>query len=161
MNFALFLNGVYKKTLEEILQTQCTNPDQPLFLQPYSSSPIVKLKNAPPSVEFPIQLYTSTTDDLAVVSYIAEIVGWEDKTRLNPARRAEIEMTLESYQPEEGGLFNGTSSGESINLISVRRLRTTSKFSVSELVKIRDGKPLSTNRSRAGGYSYVRKKVEG
>ena len=40
---ALFINGVYESVLEEICRTQSVLPDQILFLQPYSSRPIVDL----------------------------------------------------------------------------------------------------------------------
>ena len=62
-------------------------------------------------------------------------------------------------QPDENGLYNmsddpGTSS---LNLLHVRRMfKFTEPFSVSRLIKISDGKPLATNRTRGGGHSYVR-----
>ena len=101
----LFINGIYRNVLEEILETQSGNPDHTLFLQPYSASPIAMLKNNPPSLEDPVKLYASTTDDLATLSYTAEIIGWEDKTELSQGRRDEVTGILNSLQPGEGGLY--------------------------------------------------------
>ena len=47
---ALFINEVYESVLEEILRTQTLLPEQILFLQPYSSRPILDLQIFPPSV---------------------------------------------------------------------------------------------------------------
>ena len=162
-DYDLFINGIYRNVLEEILETQAGNPDHTLFLQPYSASPVTRLKNKPPSPEDPVTLYASTTDDLTTVSYTAEIIDWEDKTDLSPARRAEVEGILASRQPGEGSLYGEPETGiKSLNLLSIRRLtKFDSSFSVAELVKLSDGKPLSTNRSRAGGWSYVRKRGAG
>ena len=162
-DYHLFINGIYRRVLEDILATQSVDPNHTLFLQPYSASPIARLKNNPPSPEDPVTLYVSTTDELAIVSYTAEIVGWEDKTEVSQARRDEVESILASKQPSEGGLYGEPETGiKSLNLLSIRRLtKFDPPFSVAELVKLSDGNPLSTNRSRAGGWSYVRKRDTG
>ncbi len=42
-------------------------------------------------------------------------------------------------------------------MLSIRNLQRLEKpFSVTDLIKISDGQPLSTNRERAGGWSYVK-----
>lgn len=53
---ALFLNGVYEDVLREILLIQKELPEQILFLQPYSSNTITRLRDDPPSVESPMRL---------------------------------------------------------------------------------------------------------
>ena len=157
-NLALFMNGIYSGVLDEILNNQAGAPNKTLFLQPYSSRPIVMLRNAPPAVDDPVKLYVSTTDSLATVSYTADIVGWEDKTKMNPERRAEVDGIIHDFQPEDDHLYDhaSASGGQSLNLLSIQNLvRLTSPFSVAELVKDSDGRPLAINRSRSGGWSAV------
>ena len=155
---ALFINGIFVTVLNEILKTQFAKPDRILFLQPYSHQAIVMLRDNPPTIEDPVKLYLSTSGELATVSYTAEIVGWEDKTQLTSERRDEVNGIIKSLQPSEGDLYD-LPSGEkpSLNLLSIWRLvRLDSPFSVGNLIKVSDGKPLSTNRSRSGGWSRVR-----
>ncbi len=158
-DYDLFINGIFRSVLEEILETQSVNPDHTLFLQPYKGVPIAMLRDNPPSVEDPVKLYASTSDELGSVSYTAEIVGWEDKTKLSQGRRAEVERSLDSLQPNEGGLYNYSSSGKSsLNLISIRRLvKLLNPFPVAELIKASDDKPYGI-RSQPGGWSPVRKR---
>ena len=155
--YALFINGVFRNVLEEILETLAKEPGRIYYLQPHSGSPIVGLQKDPPSESLRVPLYMSTTDDLKSVSYKAEIVGWEDKRQLGEVRRKEVTDALDCYQPDEGGLVNLASDGGiSVNLISIRGFgRFAEPFSVDKLIKKSDGKPLSTNRSRPGGYAYV------
>ena len=158
---ALFINGIFRNVLDEILKNQSEAPDKILFLQPDSGSPIVMLRDNPPTVEDPVILYASTTDGLATVSYTADIVGWEDKTKLERARRDEVTEIIRAFQCTEDGLCDKTPGRSSLNLLSIRKLdRLTPPFSVANLIKIRDGKPLSTNRSRSGGWSYVRRSTD-
>ena len=157
-NYALFINGVHKSVLEEILVSQGQEPSRTHYLQPYSADPIKLLQQAPPSEGLPIPLYMSITSDLKNVHYKAEIVGWEDKRELSQSRRAELVKALDDHQSEEGGLYNAshTPGGESVNLISIRKLkRLEPPVSVQRLIKKSDRKSLSPNRSRSGGYSYV------
>ena len=72
----------------------------------HSGSPIVMLRNNPPTIEDPVRLYASTTDDLATVSYAADIVGWEDKPKLERARRDEVAGIIMSSQRTENGLYD-------------------------------------------------------
>ena len=159
-NNALFINGIFRTVLDKILETQAGNPDHTLFLQPESGSPIVMLKNSPPTPEDPVTLYASTTDDLSMVSYTAEIANWEDKTTLSQARIEQVNGILVLHQQGEGTLYDQShvTDKRSINLLSIRRLtKLPEPFSVGQLVKVRDGKPLSTRRTRAGGWSVVQK----
>jgi hypothetical protein len=155
---ALFLNGVYDNVLQDILGIQAHLPEQILYLQPYSGGRIKDLADDPPSIEDPVRLFASITDDLAVVHYTAEIVGWDDKRELGEAKLEVLERVIYPLQPTESGVYGKTESGdwECVNLLYVRRLRQLSKpFSVAELVNARSGGPLSTNRSQAGGWVYV------
>ena len=138
---------------------QAELPEHVMYLQPYSSRPIVKLKVSLPTPESPVRLYLSTTEDFASVRYEAEVIGWEDKTDLPPARHAALKHVIKALQPgEEGGLYDAAKGGDgkSVNLLHIRRLRKlTEPFRVSRLIKISDGEPMSENRTTAGGYSYV------
>jgi hypothetical protein len=56
------------------------------------------------------------------------------------------------------GLYHASQSesGESVNLLHVRRLRQVGKpFSVSQLVNVKDGGPVSDKRTTAGSWVYV------
>lgn len=157
---ALFLNGVYSAILDDIWNVQRTDPERTLFIQPYSPSPIKALEDAPPTPDDPVWLYLSTTDDLATVSYNAEIVGWEDKTLMSRERIAEVRAIIQEYQPSENGLYLRLDDGRvPVNLLHVRFLmKLQEPFSVTELIKERDRKPLSPNRRTSGGWSYVQRR---
>ncbi|MBN1139198.1 MAG: hypothetical protein JXM73_21650 [Anaerolineae bacterium] len=155
--YALFLNGVYDTVIGEILRVQRLVPDCVLYLQPYARDRIVRLAEEPPSLLDPVQLLLSPTEDLAQVHYVGEIVGWEDKRTLNKARLDQINAMIQKYQPAEGQVYGLGDSDESmVNLLHVRRMQKLAQpFSVAELLNIKDGQPLSTGRSRAGGWVYV------
>lgn len=156
---ALFLNGVYQSVLDEILAVQSVLPEQIMFLQPYKSQAIVRLRDDRPSVDDPMRLLISLTTSLATVGYAAEIVGWDDKRQLpGTPRHRVLNRLICTLQPNEGGLYNLSQAedGESVNLLHVRRLRAVaSPFSVSRLTKT-DGEPLSDQRTTAGGWAYIR-----
>jgi hypothetical protein len=159
---ALFLNGVFEEVLKDIFQVQAVLPEQIMFLQPYSSNAMKTLREEPPSVESPMQLFISLTDDLANIHYQAEIVGWEDKTTLSETKKQEINRLIATLQPTDGELYNAarSGSGESLNLLYIRRLqKLTEPFSVAQLRKVSDGETLSTARTTAGGWSYVEREV--
>ena len=154
---ALFLNGVYKSVLDEILAVQAVLPEQIMFLQPYKSVAIVRLRDDPPSVDDPMQLLISPTTDLAQVKYTAEIIGWDDKRQLRGTPRHRVLTRLIcTLQPNEDGLYNLSQAedGESVNLLHIRRLREVPMFSVSRLMKA-DGGPMSDQRTTSGGWTYV------
>jgi hypothetical protein len=155
---SLFINGVFESVLEEILKVQRYLPEHIMFLQPYRTDPITHLRDDPPTVEDPMRLFLSVTDNLPIVSYSAEIVDWEDKTKLTESKRNAINRLLWTLQPNEGGLYNESrvEGKESLNLLYVRRLtKLNNPFSVSELIKTSNGQPLSTERTMSGGFSYV------
>ncbi|HEY9894658.1 MAG TPA: hypothetical protein V6D34_04475, partial [Candidatus Sericytochromatia bacterium] len=159
---ALFINGVYESVLEEILQVQALLPEQIMFLQPYSGYGIKALRKNLPSVESPMRLFVSITDDLATIRYQAEIVGWEDKQVLPEIKKQVINRLIATLQPGEKELYDAAKSGtgKSVNLLYIRRLqKVRSPFSVEQLRKESDGKPLSPARTTSGGWSPVKLEV--
>jgi len=155
---ALFINGVFDTVLQEILEVQSVLPEQIMFLQPFSGSAMTVLRDDPPAIDAPMRLFVSITIDLANVHYEAEIVGWEDKRTMPEAKKQVVKRLIDLLQPDEGGLYDASKggTGESVNLLYVRRLRKLEPpFSVSQLQKVRGGEPLSTGRTTAGGWSYV------
>lgn len=158
---ALFINGVFESVLEEIYEVQEVLPEQIMFLQPYSGSAISRLREDPPSVDSPVQLLISITNDLTNIHYHAEIVGWENKPDLSGKKREFINQLIATLQPEEQKLYHAAKggTGESVNLLYIRRLRKVSPYSVAKLQKLSDGEPLSTARTTAGGWSYINPKA--
>ena len=151
---ALFLNGVYESVLQEIVDVQTQMPEQILFLQPYSGDRVVHLSQTPPTIDAPMQLYISTSKNLSEVAYTAEIVGWDYKPDTTEDKRHLVSRIQAILQPGETGMVFEHSQA---NLIHVRRMsKLKEPFSVAELIKTSDGKPLSENRTTSGGWSYVR-----
>ena len=149
-DIALFLNGVYESVLDEILRAQEREHDDTFYLQPYKSVAMARFRQDPPTI-----LYVSTGKNLAEVSYRADIVGWMDKRRMdkNSPEWKRIDKSI-----REGGYDPGIYGAEEgmVNLVFIQRLvKLASPCSVSRLIKISDGNPLSTNRTRSGGWSYV------
>jgi hypothetical protein len=154
---AIFLNGVYRLVLEEILLTQQELPEQILFLQPYAAQPIRHLQDNPPSIDDPVRLYISTTDPLGEVEFQAEVVGIDDKRQLSRSRRKAISRIIWALQPNEEGLYPEVKGKPCVNLLHVRRLqRLEAPIPVTRLVKTIDNKPIVGERATAGGWSYVR-----
>lgn len=157
-NEALFLNGVYKDVLRDILAVQAHLPEQIMYLQPYSGQRIVHLAENPPTVLDPVRLFASVTDDLATVHYVGEIVGWDDKRRLEDDKLHVLNRLIYLLQPTEGGVYKKAKpdGSDCVNLLYVRRLRELSEpFSVAELIKADTGEPVSTQRTTSGGWAYV------
>ena len=156
---AIYLNGVFESVLDEIVTAQDANPHQVLFLQPYSASPIVYLRDNLPTVGDPVRLYISISSDLQQVRYTANIVGWRDKSTIlhDSDLRRSILQTLATHQPGEGGLYNVPEDGFSCNLIYVTRMRKLSQpFAVDNLILVSDDRPVSLNKTMPGGWMYVR-----
>jgi hypothetical protein len=153
----IFINGVFSTVITEILGVQKYVPEQVLYLQPYAGDRIVELYKHPPSVNSPVRLFLSVTDDLPTVRYTCEIVGWDDKRELVGQKREIIEAVIKIFQPGEEEVYPERHGVECVNLIHVWRMKQLSKpFSVAELIKISDGQPASTDRSRPGGWVYVK-----
>jgi len=158
-NYSLFINGVYRRVLDDIRKAHESEPDLILYLQPYSGQLIVRLAKDPPTQAHPVTLFLSTTTEVAKVSYTCEIVGWCDKTKLGERELAAFSEVIQKYQPtERGGIYmRGHESGpEAKNLLHVMHMRRLSlPFSVEHLVKQSDHSRYSPNRTTAGGWSYV------
>lgn len=100
-------------------------------------------------------IHASTTEKLAEVSWRADIVGWRDKTLMDPDgeefKRIDASIRKWKYNPGIFGVEEGL-----VNLIFIRNVvRLAPPFSVDKLIKIRDGRPLSTNKQMPGGWAYV------
>jgi hypothetical protein len=153
---ALFINGIWEVVLQDILTIQTHLPEQILYLQPYSGSRIVHLAENPPTVDDPVRLFASVTDDLATVHYVGEIVGWDDKRKLGEQKRRLLNRIIYAFQWTEDGVYMEAAGAECVNLLYVRRLRKLSRpFSVAELMLTSTGRPHSPDRTSAGGWSYV------
>jgi len=159
---AFFENGVYESVLEEIIEAQKQDKNIICYIQPYSTGTIQFLKNICPSKNNPIVFYISTTSNLSLVSYTAEIIGWEDKRELlatDTDRVKKLNEHIQKYQQGETDIYkypDETQTKECANLISIRNLRKLSiPFSVSMLTKVSDNIPLASTRSQAGGWSEV------
>jgi len=155
---ALFHNGVYEDVLQSILAVQAHLPEQILYLQPYSTERIVHLAENPPAVNDPVRLFMSVTDALAMVRYVAEVVGWDDKRSLEDAKLRVLNRVIYLLQPTEDGVYieGGAGGYDCVNLLHVRRLQELSQpFSVDQLTNVNTGQPVSTKRSTSGGWQYV------
>ena len=152
----IFINGVFSTVIDEILSVQKYVPEQVLYLQPYAGDKIVELYKNPPSVDRPVRLFLSLTDDLPTVRYTCEIVGWDDKRELVGRKREIIEAVIKTFQLGEEEVYAERRGVECVNLLHVWRMKQLSRpFSVAELKNTRQGQPVSTNRSTAGGWVYV------
>ena len=127
-----------------------------MYLQPYSSRRIANLVGNSPSVDDPVRLLMSVTDDLATVHYVCEIVGWEDKREIQHAKRRLLNRLVYSFQWTEDGIYMKSNGKPCVNLLYVRRMQKLSKlFSVAELTLTSSGEPHSPDRTTSGGWSYV------
>ncbi len=145
-----FANGVHKNVLEEILFNQKINPDKVFYLQPYAFEIANELRDFSSEKGYSWQLYASTTEDLNHIHYVGEIVGWENKQKLLPARLEFLNEHIKNFQPKETDIYeNG------INLISIKNLRKLSQpIHVSQCYKISNGTQLK-QRTQAGRWSYL------
>ena len=156
MQKALFLNGVYRSVLDEILFAQKTSPASAYYLQPYSSEKIKLLSEFEVTKDNPMSLYISTTDSLGMISYSADIIGWEDKREIRSNRLQVLNKHIQKWQPGEEEIYMTAPGGrECVNLISIVNLRQfTDPISVGNLIKTGDKSPLKA-RTQAGRWSYV------
>jgi len=157
MNYSLYINGVYEDVLEEIRKAQASGPGLICYLQPYASDTIVRLAESPPTASDSVTLYISLTSSLSFVSYRTEIIGWENKGEIDPARLAELNNHIKKNQPGETEIYMvGGNDKPSINLISVRNMsRLETPIHVSSFIKLSNNRPLKP-RTTSGGWSYVK-----
>ncbi len=90
----LYMNGVYRSVMDEILGVQKHLPNQIFYMQPHGPGQITRLRDNPPTIDKPTKMWISTGDDLQHISYVAEIVGWEDKTEMSAERHQLIESII-------------------------------------------------------------------
>lgn len=160
MKNALFLNGVYEDVLEEILKAQESDPEIICYLQPYKAQVIKMLKEHEPSEKNLLTFYISLTSSLHLVSYIASIVGWEDKRELfeDKGRLAKLNEHFKRFQPDEREVYPYSDAEQNkpcFNLIAIKNLqRLANPFSVINLIKVSDKKPYKP-RTQSGGWSEV------
>jgi 5-methylcytosine-specific restriction protein A len=158
MATALFLNGVFEVTLDEIEKVQLANPEKICYLQPHASQKIKLLAESQPTADRPVELYISLTTSLELISYRATIVGWHDKQAIaeDPVLLARLNQHIADFQPSEVNIYPTTEKGTPCtNLIEVSNLRRLPQpFGVPVLIKTSDGKPRGI-RSRPGGWSPV------
>lgn len=157
-NEAIFLNGVWEIVLRDILEIQQYLPEHIMYLQPYKSDRMVLLAENPPTVDHPVRLLMSLTNDLPNVHYVAEIVGWDDKRMLTGGKLRWLNRLIYSFQWTEDGVYAhaGDPKKPCVNLLYVRRLKKLAcPFLVDQLINVKDGQPLSTGRTQAGGWVYV------
>ncbi len=157
MKEGLFLNGVFEGVLEEILSSIDNSSEKVFYLQPYSEKYITLLKDTNLSMMNRIPMYISTTKNLRNISYIAEIVGWEDKNKISKIRLEKLNEFIQKYQPGENEIYLKNKNGRPCtNLISIINLcKLDNQLSVSNLTKLSDNLPLKP-RTQAGGFSYVK-----
>lgn len=160
MPIALFINGVFEDTLDEILAAQSKAPSETFFLQPYAGEKIKLLAESAPSPENKLQLYLSVTDSLAFVSFRAKIVGWQDKRQITPTELDKLNQSIKHHQPSEKEIYLTAGKGKPcVNLIHISQLERIQEVPVSCFVKESDKKPLK-RRKRSGGWSYVYEQPE-
>jgi hypothetical protein len=159
---ALFLNGVYEKNLDTILDNQKTDPAEHHYLQPYSENRIVFLAESAPTPKNPITIYLSLTESLSLVSHRAKVVGWQDKRKLETAEIDSLNQHIQKSRPSEEEIYLKNDHGKlCVNLISISHLEQMDyPFATSLLIKTSDGKPLK-KRNRPGGWSVVREVSDG
>ena len=153
---AVYLNGVFRSVLEEVIAAQSKEASLVCYLQPYKPTAMKELQKHPPTVGTSVPLLMSVTDSLGLVSYQADIVGWQDKRELSEVQIQSLNAHFAVHQPNEGQVHLGVQgAASSVNLIAVRNVRPIAEaYAVSCLTKLSDGTPLQ-KRSRAGGWSYV------
>jgi 5-methylcytosine-specific restriction protein A len=152
---AVYLNGVYRGVLEEILKVQAADPRAICYLQPYSESKILLFEELKPSPTDPVTLYISTSDALSVVSYRARVVGWEDKRKLSAERLEALNTAIRELQPGEKEIYLIARGKRCVNLLAVSGLQHLGgAMPVSSLAKASDGTPLG-ERTQPGGWAYV------
>ena len=153
---AIFYRGMYKDQLKRMRHVQERDRSIRLFMQPYSKYPIAELRDDPPTSISPVTLYLSTNEDFAKVAWRAEIIDWRDKRELSAEERQQVDREVRHYDSDLYGLDEGM-----VNLLQLRNLVDLDPgFSVIELTKTKDGRPVSENAFRSG-WVYVREREMG
>jgi 5-methylcytosine-specific restriction protein A len=153
METALFINGVFESVLTGILHAQNVLHAEESFLQPHSGSVIQTLGKHLPTPSSPIRLYVSTSKNLNNICFTAEIIKWEEKSKISELRRQAVRQHLKKFQPiEEEGIDDKTQT----NLITIRNLqKLETQLSTGLLIKTSDKQPLKARKPPGGGWSEV------
>ena len=181
-DYAIYMNGVEKGVLDEMIECLNDLPEQAVYLQPYSKKYIDKLHKAPPSEEDRVLMVFSTMKDLTQVSYCAEVVRWEDKRHegeengkrvgMPDKRRDRLNQLIRILQPNNCGRIymtrhwnpdnhlkeaDGYEKGHPYckNLLSLRNVRRVDvPFGIDKMFNI-SGSKLG-QRTSVGGFVYVK-----
>ena len=151
---ALMMYGLYADKMNTMIKAQRKVPGETFYVQPRSLSRIAGFLPRGPLVDPPTVLYASTTKKLVEVSYRADIVDWRDKRCMAPDGEEfkRIDESIRKWK-YNSGILDVEEWG--VNLIFIRNVvRLPTPFSVDKLIKIKDGRPLSTNR-KSPGWAYV------
>ena len=151
----LLMDGVYLDVLKEIFEVHQHDPERVLYMQPHRKTRIAKLRDDPPTPESPIKMWITTGDDRNRVSYSTEIIGWDDKTKLDDHRKKQISSVITENQRGEKGMLEDPEKW-GVNLLHVRRMeRLADPFHVSRLIVISTNKPIPSERYSPRHF-YVR-----
>jgi hypothetical protein len=186
-DYAIYMNGVRKGVLDEMIECLNDLPEQAVYLQPYDKDTIVQLRDASPPVsdEDRVLMVFSTMEDLTKVYYCAEVVRWEDKQKekvlndkkvgMPQKRRDRLNQLIRILQPNNCGRiymtrhWNHENHLEEApgykdddhyckNLISLRNVRQIEvPFGVGEMFKTSDDQKVA-QRTTPGGWVYVHEK---
>ena len=155
MEYAIYLNGVYEDGLRQIIGVHHREPDRTCYLQPHGSNVIKRFQEESPSNENIVPIYMSVTTNLADVTYVADVVGWRQKSELNDNEVQEMNEHIRRYQSLEQSIYFEINGKKPVNLILVKRLRRLRRaYPTSMIKKLSDGQPLG-QRTQSGNYSYV------
>ena len=153
-NQSLLFYGVFEETLADIISSSRKSPDDIYYLQPKNNKAIKLIED---ETNLPLTLFITTSHDVNTVSYVCEVVKWENKFDLDAEYIRDLSETLLTKQPsEKAGVFLSYSGDlPSRHLIHVKRMKKlNSSFSTSELIKVSDEKPCKS-RSQGGGHAVV------
>ena len=151
----LLMDGVYLDVLKEIFEVHQHDPERVLYMQPHRKSRITKLRDDPPTPENPVKMWITTGDDRNRVTYSTEIIGWDDKTKLDDHRKEQISSVIAGNQPGEQRMLEVPEKW-GVNLLHVRRMkRLADPFHVSRLIVISTNKPIPSERYSPRHF-YVR-----
>lgn len=169
-DYAIYMNGVNKGILDEMIECLNDLPEQVVYLQPYRETTIRELRDASPPVsdEERVLMVFSTMEDLTKVYYCAEVVRWEDKITIPKARKDKLDRLIRILQPNNCNRIYLTNNRDHDNdykkgnpycknLISLRNVRRVEvPFDIGQMIKISGGKV--EQRTQSGNFAYVHEK---
>ncbi len=155
-DIGLLFYGVFNEVLKEIQKAQQNNEGLVCYLQPYTSDVIKLLRDESPSLNNPIKLYLTTSDNLNNIVYECHVVGWEDKQTLSSDRIEKLNTHITLHQPGEKEIYPKTKNGKPCkNLIHIKKLiKREIPIDINNLIKVSDNKSCK-HKTRAGGHAIV------